>query len=83
MPWWALILLAIGVCGGLPALAFAALFGLEMWRERRLERWRERDVEKRAERLATRMTQDGFTPGYDGPPHAVSAPPRPHRGFRT
>jgi predicted transcriptional regulator len=50
MPWWAIILLVIGACGGVPAFAFLALFGLEMWRERRFTR----SLEGRAEMLATR-----------------------------
>jgi uncharacterized iron-regulated membrane protein len=50
MPWWALILLVIGACGGVLALAFAVLFGVEMWRERAYLR----SLEPRAEALADR-----------------------------
>jgi hypothetical protein len=50
MLWWAVILLVIGVCGGVPAFAVLVLFGVERWRECRFTR----SLEGRAEILATR-----------------------------
>jgi hypothetical protein len=53
MPWWAVILLAIGVFGGIPSIAFLVLFGVEWWRERTYTR----SLEGRAEALAARAHQ--------------------------
>jgi uncharacterized iron-regulated membrane protein len=91
MPWWALILLAIGVCGGLPVLAFLALFGVEMWRERRFNA----SAEARAERLAESyaVTEPRPAAGLSGLREALDAAarsprsgppdPPPHQGWRT
>jgi hypothetical protein len=91
MPWWAVILLAIGVCGGLPALAFVALFGLEMWREHRFHATAEARAERLVESYA--VTEPRPAAGLSGLREALDAAarsprsgppdPPPHQGWRT
>lgn len=55
MPWWALVLLIVGVLGGIPNLAFVFLIVIERLREREAP-----DVELRAEALAQKYHPDAY-----------------------
>jgi hypothetical protein len=90
MPWWAVVLLVIGVCGGLPVLAFLALFGVEMWREHRFHATAEARAERLGESYA--VTDPRPAAGLSGLREALDAaaraprsgpPDPPHQGWRT
>lgn len=96
MPWWSVVLLVVGVCGGIPSVVFVVLVGREAWEERRFDR----SAERRAEDLALRYrgettTQPRPSVGTSGLREAIDAagraprsgppdsPPHPHQGWRT